>query len=93
MLCVEAMQRQPWGPPSRAIVNLVMGTGAGAPGYRPRDVWNLVAAWKHGFDGLTDAGIWPDDSHEWAGLGSVRIDPSLAPGVYVTLERVFIPVA
>lgn len=48
--------------------------------YRPLDVTNLVSAFKHGFDGLKDAGIIPDDNYRVMELGEVRIVDD-APGV------------
>lgn len=103
---MEAMAVQGWIEPSAAVIHLTYGTlrpkrdsrddllekqgEALSWPYRPLDSWNAISAFHPGFDGLTDAGVWPDDSFRWASLGSCHIDPSLRPAVYISItERRF----
>lgn len=37
--------------------------------YRPMDCSNAISALKPFFDGITDAGIWPDDTWEYVEMG------------------------
>lgn len=37
--------------------------------YRPADPFNAIGALKPFFDGITDAGVWPDDSWEHVEVG------------------------
>ena len=101
--CREAMRKAGWLEPCSATVSLTFGTArvvgssrdveqaiplAWQP-YRPRDVWNAITAFHAGFDGITDAGLWPDDSHRWAALGKAHVDPSRKAGVRVFIQQRF----
>lgn len=43
--------------------------------YRPKDKANAIGAIKPYIDGLVDAGLVPDDTHEWVSWGRVDIFP------------------
>ena len=53
--------------------------------YAVRDVPNAISAWKAGFDGLVDAGLFDDDSAKHMALGTVTIDNTRGPFVEVRL--------
>lgn len=42
-------------------------------GYAPRDIGNLIAAFKSGQDGIVDAGLIPDDSAKYLSYGEIKI--------------------
>lgn len=44
-----------------------------ANGYAPKDIGNLIAAFKSGQDGIVDAGLIPDDSAKYLSYGAVKI--------------------
>lgn len=83
-----AAKRARWVTPQRVRVSLRFGTKRkkGEPGYRPQDVPNAVSAFKAGFDGCKDAGLYIDDGYKWLDLGEVTIEPSWGPGVEVRVE-------
>lgn len=88
-----------WGSPARHVrVSLLFGTkhtpqqrqiARRDPNadYEPMDLGNAIAAFKAGFDGLVDAGLFIDDRHENMSLGSVRITDKDGPWVRVTIEE------
>lgn len=98
----EAMRVAGWGDAARATISLTFGTARVVGSsqaleqalpmewqpYRPRDVWNAITAFHPGFDGLTDAGVWPDDSYRWASLGKAHIDPDISAGVRVFIQKI-----
>ena len=53
----------------------------------PRDVDNAIAAFKAGFDGLTDARVIMNDDRKHMSLGKVEIDSTWGPGVRVTISE------
>lgn len=74
------------GPPSKrrhpaSVVTITLPV----KGKRTRDPANWVATAKPIIDGLTDAGVWPDDNQEWVTL----MEPILSTSnkeVVVTIE-------
>jgi len=53
-------RRQTWLAPDKAKVDVTFVV----PDRRRRDKTNLASAWKAGLDGIVDAGLIQDDSHE-----------------------------
>lgn len=86
----EAMQRRRWTAPERARVSLLFGLSTGYADrsryYRPNDSDNAVAAFKAGFDGLTEAGVIKDDRWAHMVLGEVEATRQDGPWVRITVE-------
>lgn len=88
-----------WGEPAERVrVSLLFGTkhtreqrqvtrGSDYADYSPLDVPNAIAAFKAGFDGLVDAGLFTDDRYSVMSLGSVDISREDGPWVRVTVEE------
>ncbi len=74
-------------PAVKRIVSLMFGTKHPDGRYAPKDVPNAIYAASALFDGLVDAGMLVDDSHQWMQLGSVAIDSTRGPFVLVTIEE------
>ena len=58
--------------------------------YRPRDPGNAAAVLKAFFDGVTDAGVWKDDTWQFMELGLIarKLVESLDDeGLYVEIEE------
>jgi crossover junction endodeoxyribonuclease RusA len=71
------------------ILEIEYRYGIGMRDYKPRDVQNAIAALKPCLDGMVDAGVVPDDSHEWVNFGRVRIVKCIQgeqPAVVITVR-------
>lgn len=81
----QQLEGIPLEGPVRVFLTFNVRSQYGDGRYRPRDQDNALSAFKAGFDGMTDAGVWTDDSQmEIAGV-SIERNPG-EPGVTVRLE-------
>lgn len=78
--CVRDVYRQMRGqgrevptPPVYIHLDFYMAPQRGDGRYRPHDEDNARASFKAGLDGLTDAGVFPDDSAQHVRAGQTRL--------------------
>lgn len=73
--CIAALAAKPkdWTLGKCRVSATFYGARKGQQVYVPRDVLNAWASLKAALDGLTDAGMWPDDSKQWVELGACEI--------------------
>jgi hypothetical protein len=75
LICLSILGREVWRSPIKIHATFDMGPSPTKQLlYRPRDIANAISSLKSAVDGFVDAGLVPDDSHQWVSWGDITLN-------------------